>query len=220
MDRGNPQEIGNVAGLDWLAGITDGEGCIALLVFRGGKRHETYHGFRIQMRVTIANTNTGIVERITSILTECGIGHHVQAQASKTKGRETGKISRLVHISTKPNLLKLFDILHPRLADTDKKERVRILTRLIRQRDETAASLGIRATHCYTQADVNLIVEFLRLTRSKQTERLAAILNDHTREARNTVTKKSRARHDMVWPPVRAGEAAEMSARQVSQLGQ
>lgn len=215
LNTDNPQEIGNVAGLDWLAGITDGEGCIALLVFRGGKRHETYHGFRVQMRVTIANTNIGIVDRITSILNDHGVGHHVQAQASITKGRDTGKVCRLVHVSTKSNVLRLLDLIHPRLADTDKKERAGLLIQLIRQRDEKAASLGIRATHSYTQADVDLIVKFLRLTRSKQTDRLAETLNDCTREARQTVTKKSRARHDTVWPRARVREATEMDARHV-----
>jgi hypothetical protein len=214
VNTGNEQEIGNVAGLDWLAGITDGEGCIALMVFKGGARHATYHGFRLQMRVTIANTNDGIVDRIVSILTQCGIGHHIQVQASKTKGRETGKMSRLVHVSTKTNVLRLLEILLPRLADTDKKERARLLVQLIRQRDEFAQVHKIRATHSYTQADVDVIMEFLRLTRSKQIDNLAAILNDCTREARKTVTKKSRARHDTVWPAARAVEASEMIARQ------
>lgn len=220
LNTDNPQEIGKEAGLDWLAGITDGEGCVALMIFKGGKRHATYHGFRLQMRVTIANSNDGIVERIQEILKLHGIGHHVQVQMSKSKGRETGRIMRLCHISTKPNVLKLLDLIAPRMADTEKKERARILVQLIRQRDETATALGIRATHAYTEADVALILEFLRLTRSKQVEHLAAILNDCTREARKTVTKKSRARHDTVWPGGRPSEATEMIARPVELRGQ
>jgi hypothetical protein len=215
LNTDNPQEIGKEAGLDWLAGITDGEGCVALMVFKGGKRHVTYHGFRLQMRVTIANSNDGIVDRIQELLNRHGIGHHVQVQKSKTKGRETGRVMRLFHVSTKSNVLRLLELLAPRMADTEKKERARILVKLIRQRDETAAALGIRATHAYTEADVGLILEFLRLTRSKQTDDLAAILNDCTREARKTVTKKSRARHDTVWPSGRPGEASEMVARHV-----
>ena len=185
MNTDNQQEIGSVASLDWLAGVTDGEGCIALMVFKGGKRHTIYGGFRLQMRVTIANTNDGIISRVVSILNAEGIGHHIQVQVSKSKGRDTGRTIKLVHVSTKANVLRLLEILHPRLADTDKRERARILMQLIRQRAEMAAALGIRATHSYTQADFELIIEFLRLTRSKQVDSFAAILNDCTREARD-----------------------------------
>jgi len=210
LNTDNQQEIGNV---DWLAGIMDGEGCIALLVFRGGKRNDKYGGFRLQMRATIGNTNDGVINRIIDILIANGIGHHVQQQKSITRGRETGKVCRLIHVSTKANLYKFLKIVYPRLADTDKKERAAIIVKLIEQRDAFAMEQGIRATHSYTQADVALILQFLRLTRSKQTERLAEILNDCTREARQTVTKKSRARHDTVWSPARVGEVAEMPTR-------
>jgi hypothetical protein len=220
VNTGNPQEIGNVARLDWLAGIWDGEGCIALLVFGAGKRASSGNGFRLQMRVTVANSNLGISDRIISILQELGIGHHVQVQMSKTKGRETGRIMKLIHVSTKIHVYNLLKILAPRMADTEKKERARILIEFIEQREAFAQAEGIRATHCYTQADVDLIVEFLRLTRSKQTERLAAILNDCTRETRLTISKKSRARHDTVWPRMRVREDAEMPSRQTALFGQ
>lgn len=216
MNTDNQQEIGAVANFDWLAGIMDGEGCIALLLFNSGKTHGAGHGFRIQMRATIGNTNDGVVERIVSILTAAGIGHHVQSQKSITKGRETGKVCRLIHVSSKANLLKFLHILHPRLADTDKKERAGLIIQLIEQREAFAREQGIRATHSYTQEDVDLILKFLRLTRSKKTERLAAILNDYTREARQTVTKKSRARQDIVWSPARVGEVAEMPTRRAA----
>lgn len=202
-----------VATLDWLAGIVDGEGCIALLVFKGGKRGEVYGSIRLQMRVTVANTNEGVINRIIEVLTGHGIGHHIQTQQSKVNRRDTGRVIRLVHISTKPNILKLLKLLEPRLAETDKQERARLIIKLIEQREAFAAAQGIRATHCYTQEDVAVIMDFLKLTRSKQTEHLAKILNEQTREARKTITKKSRARHDVLWTRARAREASEMNAR-------
>lgn len=211
MNTGNQQEIGMTADLGWLAGITDGEGCIALLVF--GKAPSREGRFRLQMRVTIANSNEGVSDRITRTLAQLGIGFHIQKQASKSKGVATGRIMVLVHISTIPMIEKFLDIVLPHMSDTNKLERGRILLQLIRQRRAFAEASGMRATHCYTKADVDLIMEFLRLTRSKQINLLAEILNDQTREARGSKNRKTRARYDMVWTRGKPREAAEMTAR-------
>lgn len=202
MNTANQQVIGNLASVAWLAGLMDGEGCIALLVLRHSKKRGA--GFRLQMRSTIANTNEGVTDRITSILRQLGVGHHIQTQVSKSKGNATGRVIRLVHISTKGNLQRLLTALLPHMAETEKIERAKIMLALIDQRDAEARQHGVSASHCYTKADVDLIVQFLRLTRSKQVEHLAEFLNDHTREARGTVWKPTRARQDMIWPHARA----------------
>jgi hypothetical protein len=167
------------------------------------------------MRVAIANSNPGISDRIVRVLGDLGIRHHVQKQECKSKGRLTGRIMSLVHVSTISMIEKLLSLLLPHMSDTDKLERGRILLALIRQRRGFAEANGIRATHCYTKADVDLIMEFLRLTRSKQVNLLAEILNDCTREARGTTTKKTRARYDTVWTRGRPREVAEMTTRHV-----
>jgi len=212
VNTDNQQEIGLTADVNWLAGITDGEGCIALMIF--GKAPSRQGRFRLQMRVTIANSNVGISDRITRTLDQLGVRYHVQEQASKSKGLPTGRIMRLVHVTAIPMVAKVLETLMPRMADTEKRERGRILLQLIRQRKAFAEANAIRATHCYTKADVDLIMEFLRLTRSKQVNLLAEFLNDQTREARGTKTKKSRAKsHDMVWTRTRVREDAEMPSR-------
>lgn len=212
MSTGNQQEIGSLADIAWLAGMMDGEGCVALMVFPRAKRQRSA-GFRLQMRVTIANTNEGVTDRIIRIYRHLGIGHHVQTQISKSKSVPTGRIIRLVHVSTKSHLLLLLTTMLPHMAETEKIERATILVALIEQRDAAAREHGTRATHCYTKADVDLIMQFLKLTRSKQVAVLAEFLNEHTREARGTPWKKTRARHDVLWPDVRASEATEMIAR-------
>ena len=182
MNTDNQQVIGIEAKLNWLAGITDGEGCIALLVFKGGERSGT---FRLQMRVTIANTDQAIVERIVSIMHEIGVGCHVQHQQCKSKGQDTDKTIGLVHVSTINNLQRLLRTLVPLLVSVDKKQRGEIMLQLIDQRLARAADEG-KANKCsYTEADVSLILQFLRLTRSKQIDNLTEFLNEHTREARN-----------------------------------
>lgn len=212
MNTDNQQEIGLLADIAWLAGITDGEGCIALLVFGRGAKSRGGR-FRLQMRVTVANSNEGISDRIIRILEGLSIKHHVQQQLSKSKGRATGRIMKLVHVSTVPMVERFLDIILPYMADTEKQERGRIILNLTRQRRSFADANGIKATHCYTQADADLILEFLRLTRSKQVDHLAELLNDYTREARQTKTKRSRAGQDIVWTRTRVREAAEMTAR-------
>lgn len=180
----NQQVIGLVARLNWLAGITDGEGCIALMVFPQKKRG----GFRLQARVTIANTDLGIIDRISSILAELDVKCHIQKQdcISKYTGTKikTGKIVSLVHISSTENIQKLLKVLLPYLASSDKIKRGEILLKLIEQRAERCIRENKRNNISYTQEDVNLILEFLSHTRSKQIERLTKFLNEHTREAR------------------------------------
>lgn len=212
MNTDNQQEIGLLADIAWLSGVIDGEGCIALIVFGRGAKSRDYR-FRLQMRVTVGNSNDGISDRIVRILSDLGVRHHVQVQQSKSRGRATGRIMRLVHVSSIPMINRLLTIVLPHMSDTEKCERGRIVLQLIRQRRRFAEENGIRATHCYTKADVDLILEFLRLTRSKQINALAEFLNDYTREARATKTKRSRASQDIVWTRVRTREAAEMTAR-------
>ncbi len=213
MNTDNQQEIGLVADIAWLAGVTDGEGCVALIVFGRGAKSRN-NRFRLQMRVTVANSNEGVSSRVIDILHRLDIKHHVQTQLSKSKGAPTGRVMKLVHISAIPMVARFLDMVMPQMSDTEKLERGRILLQLIRQRQAFAGANSINATHCYTKADVDLILEFLRLTRSKQIDALAAILNDYTREARSTKTKKSRARQDIVWTRGRPREAAEMTVRQ------
>ena len=211
---GNQQVTGimTVTDVGWMAGITDGEGCISLMIF--GQKAPSRNGrFRLQMRVTLANSNDGISERIARILGDYSIRYTLQEQQSKSKGVPTGKMMKLFHVSAVPMIEKFLLTFLPYMADTNKLERGGIMLKLIRQRKEFAEANDIKATHCYTQADVDLILEFLSLTRSKQVNALAGFLNDSTREARGTKTKKSRASQDIVWTRVKARETAEMTVR-------
>jgi len=202
VNTDNQQEIGLVARLSWLAGIMDGEGCIALMVFPQRKRG----GFRLQARATIGNTDEGIVERIITTMQEIGVGFHVQQQVSKRYGCETGRMIKLIHVSTTTNLQRFLTIMLPRLASTEKVERGKILLRLIELRMERSRTEGKRNNTCYTQADVDLILEFLRLTKSKTVDRLAEFLNEHTREVREArahAKRSNRSRHDVLWSHAR-----------------
>lgn len=176
----NQQVTGLVAKLSWLAGITDGEGCIALMVFPQKKRG----GIRFQARITIANTDMGIIERVISILSELEIKSHIQKQQCMSKNKKTKKIINLVHVSSMENISKFLKKVSPYLASVDKINRGRILLRLIEQRKERCGLENKRNNTCYTQEDVDLILEFLSHTRSKQIEHATRFLNEHTREAR------------------------------------
>lgn len=193
MNRDNLQESGLVARIGWLAGIIDGEGTVSLLISER-KGNDARCNMRIQPRVTIGNTDEGIINRIIETLDMMGVGRYVKHERPKARnipGFNANKPVTTVSVDGFERLRLLLPVIIPHIAG-EKRQRAEILNRYIVQRSERAEREGKAANMSYTQEDVDILIEFLRLTRSKNIDRLTALLNEHTREARQANRRANR----------------------------
>ena len=190
MNTDNQQEIGLVG---WLAGIIDGEGTVSLTISRRANRSQM---IRVQPKVSIANTDMGIIDRCLKALHQIGVGHYQRNErrpaghvlgvpVSKFKPVTTLEISGLKRVKT------LLGAVRPYLAG-EKANRADLLLKFISGRIGYAENSKKAQNVAYRQEDVENALAFLRVTRTKNIENIAKILNEHTREMVKTPETKAK----------------------------
>lgn len=223
MNTDNRQETGTVseADLGWVAGILDGEGSITMLVSARslGRRQ----AIRLQCRIIVGNTDEGIIAKYASILDRLGITQYVQHTRPKpvaVNGRSAYKAVTTIHVEGLGRVRKLLSCVIPHLAG-EKREKSIALLNFIKARLDLAEIEGKAGNLAYTANDVENILAFLRLTKTKQLDRVTRLLREHTREARQNHRKalkrkyaKAAAERGYIRPSRRAPDLQE-TARSV-----
>lgn len=181
MDRENQQETVSDIELGWFVGMLEAEGSIVLLVSR---RKDRTRNLRVIPRAIMTNTDQGVIDKYIDILTRLGIGKHVR----RTAPNNTESAKRLatsyqdityVTVQGMKRMHKLLTIITPHMM-SEKKKRAEILLSFISTRLHKSEVLGLRHNMKYDREDVDYMIRFLKLTRSKRTEKVAGLLREYT----------------------------------------
>lgn len=186
MNRDNQQETGSVARIGWLAGIIDGEGSITLLVSHRDGKDGRKQALRMSPRVIIGNTDPGIIGRVMEVLDDLGITRYVKhdrPMARDIPGFHPTKAMTTVYVEGFDRVQRLLSAVLPHIAG-EKRIRAEIILRFVAQRIKRCEDAGKAKNISYTKDDLDIVIEFLQLTRSPNIERVTRLLNDYTQEAR------------------------------------
>lgn len=180
MNTDNQQEIGLVG---WLAGIVDGEGTVSLTISRRANRSQT---IRTTPKVSIGNTDAGIIDRCILAFNQIGVGHYAQ-NVRRPAGHVLGvpvakfKTVTMLEVTGLKRVRTLLDAIRPFLAG-EKANRADLLLKFIVGRIGYAKLSKKAQNLSYRKEDVDNAIAFLRVTKTKNIDHITKILNEHTRE--------------------------------------
>jgi len=196
MNRDNQQEIGLVA---WLAGIIDGEGTISLTISRRASNSQM---IRTNPKVLVSNTDEAIIQQCLKAFSVIGVGNY-----QRTDRHPAGMICGTMVKKFKPvtvlevcgfkRVRVLLAAVRPYLVG-EKAVRADLLMKFIQGRIGYAEASKSAQNLAYRQEDVDNALAFLRITKSKQIEHIAKILNEHTREANVERRRQYKQKHGWV----------------------
>lgn len=187
----NPQQTLSDAELGWLAGILDGEGSI--LLFFGVRKHGKLNN--VSPQVILGNTEQVMIEAYVKLVKKMGAGVHVctrQPKAGGIPGMTAARASKykLLYVASSVGFQRVCNLLRPVIPYlvTSKKQRAELILRFIDQRlarREISSSDG-RGKYSnlrYNREDLELMVEVLKIQRSKHTHIVQGMLRDYTPSA-------------------------------------
>jgi len=190
-DRDNQQQTVSDFEIGWLAGIIEGEGSICLQIH---KRKDRSQQLRVTPKVIWTNSDMVLIEKSVSILERLKIGkwvHHTRpnnvSTLFKLNGKHTPKFKDVayIHVSGMKRVQKLLSVISDHIAG-EKKERAIILGNFIKRRLSNGTnSNGRPSNYSYDDEDVSMMLDFLRLTKSPNYDKIVGMLNEHTREAKH-----------------------------------
>ncbi|HKS73273.1 MAG TPA: hypothetical protein VJQ82_08750 [Terriglobales bacterium] len=191
MNTDNWQEIG-LAG--WLAGIIDGEGTVSLTISR-----RRQNMIRTTPKVLIGNTDEGIIQRTIEALAKVGVGHyqrHCRPIPGHVMGRPVPafKPVTMIEVSGFDRVATLLKAVQPFLAGA-KAERAQLLIKFISERLSALGGSTKARNQAYRAQDVENALAFLRVTKTKNIDHIAKLLNEHTRETRQDHRRAMKRQH-------------------------
>ena len=203
MNTDNPQQTVSDLERGWLAGIIEGEGSIVLTLTKQHAKRIAGVPMRVDPRVIITNTDGVLIEKCLSVINRLGVGGWVVHTRPNNVGlvKRPSKDITYIYIQGFKRVHKLLKEISPCFFGA-KKERCDVLMRFMSKRLSTGGRGKV-----YDDEDVGLMLEFLRLSKTKNYEKIAGMLNEHTRDARKG--PRSTEWHDK-W---RVGVEASISRR-------
>lgn len=207
MNTDNQQEIGLVG---WLAGIVDGEGTVSLSISRRANRSQM---IRTTPKVSIANTDAGIIDRCIVAFEQIGVGHyaqHTRPLAGHVLGVPVAKFKpvTMLEVTGLKRVRLLLNAIRPFLAG-EKANRADLLLKFIVGRIGYVEQSKKAHNMAYRKEDVDNALAFLQVTKTKNIDQITKILNEHTRERRQspeTIAKISSAKRKY-WADRKANES-------------
>ena len=179
INRENQQETATAFEIGWLSGILEGEGSICLLVNRRKDRTQV---LRIRPSVIFTNSDSLLIERCVSILTKLGVGKYVMhTRPNKGSFTNSTKDMTYIYVSGFKRVKKLLEILRQCLFG-EKKYRLEALLNFINRRLKKSDITGKKMNFRYDKEDVDNILDFLKLTRSKNIPSISRLLRDYTQK--------------------------------------
>ena len=182
IDRDNQQQTVSDVEIGWLTGIIEGEGSIVMQISRRADRTQV---LRVQPRIIITNTDQAIIEKGVDILTRLGIGKYVRHTTTNNIKhgalvKKSYKDITYLNIDGFRRLNKLLVVVTQHLVG-DKRIRAEVMSEFINRRVTMAKNLNCGGNRQYDETDVDLMLKFLRLTRSKNYDHVSRMLNEYTR---------------------------------------
>lgn len=169
--------------IGWLIAFLEGEGSVCLTISR---RNNRTHTLRVTPKVIWTNCDQKMIQKCVDILERMGVDH---SQVSKNaRNNPNGLVkngSKPIYYVTVVGMSRvgrLFSFIAGHVVG-EKAARVDVLHRFIRRRLALAEKLQLQHLH-YDQVDVNLMLEFLALTKCKKIEQVTRILQAYTSNAR------------------------------------
>lgn len=194
MNTDNPQQTVSNFEIGWLVGIIEGEGSVCLQISKRARMQS----LRVEPRVIITNTDQELIEGVLSILDRLGIGKWVRhTKANNIKHSEESLVKKsyrditYIHVTGFKRVARLLSILSQGMVG-EKRNRAEVLLRFVKNRLETGGK-----NTSYSEESIQLMLEFLRMTKTKNYDKVAGMLNEHTRDGRKrpeTIAKFSVAR--------------------------
>lgn len=168
--------------IGWLVGFLEGEGSICLTINRRKSRTQT---FRVAPKVIWTNCDYKMIQKCVNILERMDVDRClVRANPRNNPNglvKNGSKIIYYVSVEGLARISRLFSFIAGKLAG-EKAARVEVLHRFIQRR--LAFSEKFQHIH-YDQIDINLMLEFLALTKSKNIEHVTNLLEAYTSNARH-----------------------------------
>lgn len=124
------ETISRKEAIAWLAGVLDGEGCIAAYWQMTGK-DMAGPGFRVMVK--FSGAHPALIEKTTQVLKDIGVGFSVMVHKRKNPGE---KATAEVVVAGKGRIRKLLNILCRHL--TEKKRQAELMLELIAYRESLA----------------------------------------------------------------------------------
>jgi hypothetical protein len=179
MNRDNQQETAIAMG--YIAGILDGEGSICLSVCeRTQGRSRT---LRVTPKVILTNTDMGIIEQCVTCLELLGVSKHIRhARTNNSTFVNATKEVHYIEIFGNSRVKALLEQIAPFLGGT-KRERAELIMRFVSRRIAKAEDRGVQVNYKYDREDIENIMSFFNVTRSKNLDHYSRLLNDYMREA-------------------------------------
>ena len=175
--------------LGWLAGVIDGEGTIAFSVYTLRHNGKIVNNVRVKPQLIVTNTDKALVERVSDILSRCGIGAHFQTRTQHGRGFAKTSKYRPLHVANVSGFKrakKALELVGPHLVS--KRVKAELVLRYIVQRElKISAQWPTRSKASLDAQDLRLIHEIMLYAdannikgpRSKHIEWIEGLLNEH-----------------------------------------
>lgn len=186
VDTDNGQQTVSDFEIGWMAAMIEAEGSIVLLVARRKARQQDV---RVTPRIIFTNSDTEITDRYISILARLGIGRYVRHTRPNNAGRPESLVGRAykdmtwINVEGFQRVSKLLSTVCVRFVG-EKRHRAELLLRFVTRRQEKAEEAGTAGNRSLDQEDIEILLSFLRLTKTPNYDKIAGMLNEHTREAK------------------------------------
>lgn len=178
VNRDNEQETAVAVG--YLAGMLDGEGSVVMSVCE--RSQGRVRQLRVTPKVVLTNTDLGIIERCVQCLKLIGVTQHVRHQSARNgKMFKGAKDVHYIEIFGNNRVHGLLSKIG-NLLGGEKKQRASILMRFIERRVQRANDFGMANNMRYDKEDLDNILDFLSVTKTKRMGHYRRILNDYTRD--------------------------------------
>lgn len=169
--------------IGWLAGFLEGEGSVCLTINRHKNRTQT---LRVAPKVIWTNCDHRMIQKCVDILECMGVDRSQVLKNARNNPtalvKNGSKTIYYVYVEGLSRIGRLFTFIAGRIVG-EKAERVDVLHRFIQRRLALAEKLQLQHLH-YDQIDVNLMLEFLALTKCRNIERVTRLLEAYTSTAR------------------------------------
>jgi len=186
VDTDNGQQTVSDFEIGWMAAMIEAEGSIVLMIARRKAREQDV---RITPRVIFTNSDTEITDRYVSILARLGVGRYVRHTRPNNVNRPDALVGKAykdmtwVNVEGFQRVSKLLSTVCLRFVG-EKRHRAALLLRFVTRRLEKAQEAGTAGNRSLDSEDVETLLSFLRLTKTPNYDKIAGMLNEHTREAK------------------------------------
>lgn len=184
---GNQQETPKPEELAWLAGIIEGEGSISMNARR--KSWNGWNGIGVDINITIANTDSGIIYKSVDIFRKLGVEPKILEKSCNPIHGENGKIYHnpekvIMYISTGKfaHALSILTAIIPFMAG-QKLNRAKLMVEFIERRTSKPKIRDYKgqSQSTYDQEDWALVSKFYDVTGGKLLPEVRGLLNDYTK---------------------------------------